>query len=299
MASDSTRVYWTEFGDGLGTPNGSVKSCPVAGCGSGPLVYASGQMNPRGIAVDGQNVYWGTSSNSGVTGAIWSCPIAGCMGGAMKLSDAVIPEGIALDATFVYWVDIDNYTANRVPKAGGGGGSQLWDASSGGVSTPLLCAVDNAFLYFTDDSAGVYRVPLTGGNPIVLAPTTGIGAVWPVVLDSNSVYYGANGQIVRAYKTATDGGVPLVTTVPSPDGLVIDTTSGLLYWSDWGSGLANDGTVGKVKAAGGNSTLVASSLVTPSSLALSGNYVAWISYGTLDDAGGVFPGTGTLLRNAK
>src|SRR5260370_1321063 len=70
MASDANRVYWTEFGDARGTPNGAVKGCPVTGCGAKPIQYGIGQMNPRGIATDGQYVYWGTATNGGVNGAI-------------------------------------------------------------------------------------------------------------------------------------------------------------------------------------------------------------------------------------
>ncbi len=300
MTSDDTRVYWTEFGDDQGTANGSVKSCPVAGCGSGPLVYAIALLNPRGVVVDAQNVYWGTATYGNVNGGIWSCPIAGCANGPKQLATAGIPYGLAVDGAYVYWVDGDAYTVLRVAKAGGGSSSLLYDAGSGAINAPRFCAVDSAYVYLTDTQTGVYRMPLTGGNPAQIAPPNGTYGYWPLVLDTNSVYYGGAGQILRADKTWTDGGVPIVSTVPDPDGLALDTATGALYWSDWGSGFANDGTIGKVPVAGGGSTVLAASLATPEAVAVSGNYVFWLSNGTLDvDSGSALSSTGTLLRRAK
>src|SRR5580692_9632212 len=56
VTADETNVYWVESGD-PDDNNGAVKSCPVTGCGAGPIVYASLQSAPGFIAVDGQNVY--------------------------------------------------------------------------------------------------------------------------------------------------------------------------------------------------------------------------------------------------
>jgi hypothetical protein len=302
MTSDATRVYWTEFGDSQGTANGSVSSCPIDGCGAGPLVYAKGQLNPRGIAVDAQNVYWATATYGGITGAIMSCPVAGCTGGPTRLADAAIPFGIALDANYVYWVDSDDYTVRRVAKTGGGGGgSLLWDAGSGGTYTPRLCAVDSSFVFFTDSSGGVYRVPLTGGDPIPIVGANNPYGSWPLAIDTNNVYFGWVGGIFMSAKTATglEAGTPVAMNIQDPDGLVLDTASGNLYWSDWGSGNAYDGTIGKVPAAGGNSSTLQAALVSPEAVAVSGNYVFWISNGTFDDAGDTSASTGTLMRSAK
>jgi hypothetical protein len=300
MTSDGNNVYWTEFGDDVGTANGSVKSCPLAGCGSGPTVIAQGQLNPRGIAVDAQNVYWSTGSYGGINGGIMSCPIAGCSGGPKRLANASTPFGIALDANYVYWVDGDTYTVSRVAKAGGGAASLLYDAGSGAINAPRLCAVDSSFVYLTDTQGGAYRVPLTGGDVIpVVFPTQSFGT-YPLALDTSNVYLGIQGGILRASKTGmTDAGAPVAMNIQDPDGLVLDPASGNLYWSDWGSGFAYDGTVGKVLAAGGNQSTLHAALVSPEAVAVSGSDVFWISNGAFDDAGGTIPSTGALYRTAK
>jgi hypothetical protein len=303
MTSDANRVYWTEFGDDTGTANGSVKSCPIDGCGSGPMVYAQGQLNPRGITVDGQSIYWGTGSYGGINGGILSCPLTGCAGGPKRLANASTPFGIAVDASYVYWVDGDTYTVSRVSKAGGNPASLLYDGGNGSsaINAPRVCVVDSTFVYLTDTLGGAYRVPLTGGDPItVIFPGTYFGGYYPLALDTSNVYLGTQGGILRASKTGmTDAGVPVAMNIQDPDGLVLDPSSGNLYWSDWGSGLAYDGTVGKVPVAGGNQSTLHSALVSPEDVAVSGNYVFWISNGTYDDAGNTIVNTGTLMRSTK
>jgi len=300
IASDANRVYWTEFGDDFGTANGAVKSCPIAGCGAGPTVYTSSQINPAALAVDAQNVYWGSASYGGVVGAIWSCPISGCTTPA-RLSSAGIPYGIAVDATYVYWVDNDDGTVHKIAKVGGTDGV-LYDAGSSFFFDPGLISVDTAFVYVSDDNNQVARVPVTGGEPILMAVGPRAG-YFPVVTDSTSLYFGEEGQILVASKTSQDGGVPLTSSVPWPIGLALDPPASTVYWADYGSGLVDDGTVGKVGIDGGGATVLASSLVTPQGVAVSGSFVFWLSFGTLNHdpmaSMATLARTGALFRAAK
>jgi hypothetical protein len=299
MTSDANNVYWTEYGDTLGASNGSVKFCPVAGCGGGgPTVVAMALTNPRGIAVDANNIYYDTASYGPVNGAIWSCAIAGCNGSPTKLAPAGVPFGVAVDATYVYWVDNDDGTIHRTLKAGGGANAVLYDAGDGLIGEPEHCAVDNVALYVTDQFGDVFREPIGGGEPTQMAPGM-LGGVWPVVVDSNRVYYGTPGSVVALSKSATDGGTPLATNIQDPDGLALDPNTSRIYWSDWGSGIGTDGTVGRVGVDGSGQSVLASSLVTPEDVATSGPYVFWLSNGTMGDAGDTQSNTGALLRHSK
>ncbi len=300
ITSDANRVYWTEFGDDLGTANGAVKSCPVTGCGAGPTVYTSSQINPRGIAVDSQNVYWGSASYGFVVGAIWSCPIGGCTS-PTKLASADIPFGVAVDATYVYWADNDDNTVHRVAKTNGTD-TVLYDAGSSVFIAAAQCSVDNAFVYVSDRNNTVARVPVTGGEPVVITSGPRPG-YFGITNDTTSVYFGEAGQIFAASKTSTDGGVALASNVPWPVGLARDTSTGALYWADYGSGVVNDGTVGRVGIDGGGETVLASSLTSPQGVTVSGSSVFWISWGTLDNSPtsntGALPSTGALIRTSK
>jgi hypothetical protein len=305
MTSDISNVYWTEFGDSLGAGNGSVKACPIAGCGASPVIYAQGVTNPRGIAVDGRNVYWGSATFGGVVGGIWSCPLSATTCSPTMLAPAGTPYGVAVDAAFVYWVDLYDKTAHRVPKAGGpdaGGDTVLWDASVSLTDQPFQCVVDGPFLYFMDYSENAFRLSVNGGAPAFLGNGNNgsiYGNSFGITTDSTSVYFGGNGLILRADKLTIDSGVPIATTVPDPSGLAYDQSTGMLYWANWGSGSANDGTVGKLVTDGGGALVLAASLATPTAVTVSGNYVFWVSEAMLDDAGSTLPNSGMLFRRAK
>jgi hypothetical protein len=312
MASDAKNVYWTEFGDTHGSGNGYVKGCPVTGCGSsGPLVYAQGLTNPRGVATDGKNVYFATATYSGVTGGIWSCPVAGCgASGPTSLSSAVIPYGVAVDSSYVYWVDNNDGTVHKVAKmAGTDGGTDIvlydggpYDDAGNTFSELGQCVVDGPFLYFGDYSEDVIRLSVNGDTPTLLGNGVNnsvYGSYFGITTDSTSVYSGGNGIILRASKTVADSGAPIANAIALPLGLAFDPPSGLIYWASWGSGNSNDGTVGRSSTDGGAQRVLQSSLVTPEAVTVSGNYVLWLSNGTLSTGGGTAPSTGALWRTAK
>ena len=92
VAADDSNVYWTEFGTTSGSGDGSVKGCAISGCSS-PFVYAPSLNNPRGLAIDSQNIYWGTNSIAN-DGGVWSCPLAGCSGPPRRLASATALTGL-------------------------------------------------------------------------------------------------------------------------------------------------------------------------------------------------------------
>ena len=299
VVSDDVSVYWIEFGTAFGSKDGTVKSCPVAGCGAGPTLLASALLNPRGIVVDSTNVYFATATfTSNVPGAIWSCPLAGCNGSPTMLAPAGIPDGIAVDSTYVYWVDSDENTVNRVLKNGTSAVALNDAASPGpGFNSPQYCVVDGVNVYVSDANQSVVRLPIAGGAP----PTViahGTGGDSPLAIDPSNIYYVANGKICSAAKTSTDGGPVIAGGFAHLLGLTLDGDAGQLYWADYGSGMANDGTVGKVGIDGGM-FMLASMLATPESVTVSGAHLFWVSNGTGVNGNQTDPNTGTLTRLAK
>jgi hypothetical protein len=95
LAIDSQNLYWTTLG-GVGT----VVKQPLDG--GAPTTLASGSA-PEGVVVDQDTVYF-TSPGSSNDGTVSSVPIAG---GAVTtlVTGQSAPEGIALDAHNLYWVD--------------------------------------------------------------------------------------------------------------------------------------------------------------------------------------------------
>jgi len=301
MAADEVNVYWTEYG-GSDDDNGSVKSCPVTGCGSGPLVYAQLQAAPRGIAVDAQSVYWATATTSAGAGAILSCPIGGCTGSPTKVAKADTPFGLAVDATSVYWAEFYQNTVNRAPKGGGAVGL-VWDGggAAAGPDGPQELVIDPAFVYINDQNAAVFRVAIGGGSLIPMYTDqnqTPVG-VFGLAVDPKDVYIGDLGGIFQMNKVATSGATTLVPNITDVVDLKVDPLGGTLYWADFGSA-PSDGTVGKVALDGTAPVVLQQALAAPEALAVNSTYLFWVSSGTLSaDGNSVADSTGALYRTGK
>jgi hypothetical protein len=94
LATDLNDVWWTSYDDG------TVSSCPLAGCQGPPAVVAKGQKNPLGVRSDGTRVYWANAGD----GTVVTCPAAGCT----DTPEVVVrgldrPQWIALDGAHVYF----------------------------------------------------------------------------------------------------------------------------------------------------------------------------------------------------
>jgi hypothetical protein len=288
IASDSARVYWTERGDPAGA-TGAVKGCAITGCDGGPAVYQSALSDVHGIAVDDQNVYFATG---GASAGVWACAIGGCPSGALNLAPgAMTPDGVAVDATYVYWVDFADNSVHRAPKMGGAD-QVLHDGGGSSVTQPQRCRVDGAFVYVTDTSGDVVRIPLGGGDPIAIDVATTNTHEVPLALDSTYVYYGLLESVFRSPKTATDSGVAIANGLPKV--MDLEVAGGDVLWADLGSD-GTDGTVGRVHADGGGRTLVATSLVNPGAVTVSAGFVFWLSQGPGTN-GTRTPRTGALYR---
>jgi hypothetical protein len=158
----------------FGTQGISVLSCGPAGCAPPLLVGGT----PTAMAVDATNVYVGTRATASPA-AIASCPQADCQTGVSLLtSDLSYCNGIAIDATNVYFTDLGttNLDDGSVPSGTGNvskcplaGCTGKPTPVAGFVSFPQQIAVDATNVYWTDFGSGTDPHGSDDGRVIAVA----------------------------------------------------------------------------------------------------------------------------------
>jgi hypothetical protein len=231
---------------GSGTGNGAIVDGGLAS--SQPVILASAQGAPSGIAVDPANVYW----TNGRDGTVMECAIGGCNGHPTPLaSNQNMPGAIVVDATNVYWTT--NVGVVRCAIAGcNGSPTSLSSVSQGSI---WAIASDGSNIYWTNE-VGVFKCASSGcGTPINLAGFQ--PGPQSIAVDSTNVYWAAGGQIMSCPTAGCAGNATmLVSRSDTPISLASDGTS--LYWIEVMTG-GSVGVGGIVKCAISN----CSSTITP------------------------------------
>ena len=266
----------------------------------GPLVLATGQYLPYGLAITPTDVYW---LNSG-DGALMRCAKAGCGGAPTQIAMGK-PDGffVAVDATHVYW---NHNTAGEVQRCPLDGCPGLVPELLAMIGSATFVAVDGTYLYTSTNVGRLVRVPKGGGAPFDLAAglidpggiqVVGSSILWaiigenrivsvpiaggtpdPIVVNQTGVRVVATNASTMVWATATailrsdlaGQNIVMVANAEAPFGLAIDDTH--VYWSN------TDGTsVVKAPLAGGASTVLATGLSSPAVLAVDERYVYFTS----------------------
>jgi hypothetical protein len=185
---DSANVYWTDYG------HATTMEAPLDG--GTPIVLASAQYWPQGIAVDSTNVYWGCGGTPPLylDGTVMKAPIGGGSP-TMLASGQYLVDGVGVDAQHVYWT---TYNGGEVSEAPLDGGTLTPLATAQGF--PNIIAVDSTSVYWAAEGTeamnytdgAVMKVPL-GGGPITVVAAGQIQAE-DVVVDDTSAYWIAGGE---------------------------------------------------------------------------------------------------------
>ncbi len=185
LAVDSTSVYWT-------TSDATTASVmKVALDGGTPTTLASSQGGIDFIAVDSSNVYWVVNDDPFF--GVVTVPIQGGLTNTLGSETSAI-YGLAVDSTNVYWTAYGHgysklHPTGAINKAPLGGGATITIALGNNL---MGLAVDGTNAYWTSVFGSVYRVPVSGGTPVILDDQKGD----LLAVDCTSLYW-ASGDIVR------------------------------------------------------------------------------------------------------
>src|SRR5215471_12977480 len=106
--------------------------------------------------------------------------------GTVLAGDQLMPWGIAIDETSIYWTTLGQGAGPaqvlKMPKTGG-----TPTVLADGQQLPLEIAVDPDSVYWTTLHGTVWRVAKSGGSPTVLADSQ----IYPlaIVVDATDVYW--------------------------------------------------------------------------------------------------------------
>ncbi|WP_437951035.1 hypothetical protein WME98_09645 [Sorangium sp. So ce296] len=185
------------------------------------------------------------------------------------------PIGIKSDGAHVFWVNRGDESGStgqvmRVPVGGG----QEPTAIATGQPKPLHVAIDDDFVYWTNEGGPVVRArkDSDGSEPLVTI-SSDAGMPWAIAVDDTRVYWTVQdrgGRVMSAPKGSTGEGpfTTLATEQGDPYEIAIDDT--YVYWTT-----PTIGTVMRVAKTGGEVTTLVSGREVPRGIAADRTGVYW------------------------
>lgn len=200
-----------------------LDEAPSPDAATGPVVLATGQSGPHGIALDATHVYWTN------LGSVARVPKSG---GAVEILASVGQnnEVIAVDDQFAYFADGDGGAIRRVAKTGG-----TPTTIAQNQSFPRGLGLDATHVYWASEGDdAIRRVAKSGGSVETLA--TGQTMAFALAVDGGEVFWTLVGGPVR--KLQIDSCCNVTELSPSqgtaPLSLAADATH--VYWASQSSG---------------------------------------------------------------
>jgi hypothetical protein len=280
IAVDDDAIWWTGlneriFYDGGPPATWSVLRLPKSG---GAFTFDLSEPGAQLIALDDGHVYWTIQSSivtpAGVVDAVRVMAKTG--GSATTIASPKQAGAIATDGGWVYFVDIDAGTIQRIRPDGTG----MTTVVSGDNAISNI-AIDAGWLYWLHSApaaaaptgGAVFKVAVDGGTPVAIAShldwPAGLAIAADHVIWAGGVYPGDDDDPL--WTTTVDGGPPAVFSPSEWLSGVVAIDGGDVFWLRGRSGTE----VRTLPLSGGTARTVT---VTPNglnALALDATHVYW------------------------
>ncbi len=226
LVLDSGVLYWV-------SQAGNLRSLTL-GSAAPPTTLATFASSSFGVAVDATYVYWTMIGENPVdfspAGTVTAIPRTG--GALVPVAGGQnVPDGIAVGGGNAYWIDLDTQLPQSAPSAmqaplDGGSPAPLFVPPAGPSQSLDAIASDATYVYFTS-GGNLYRAPLAGGAPMLLA--SGLDAT-ALAVDDSGIYALVGSAVLRA---PLGGGVAttMIQGLFSPRGLALDAQA--VYFTDF------------------------------------------------------------------
>lgn len=222
----------------------------------------------------GASIYWAQG------GSFISRASADGSGALSLITDAQIPRGVALDATYIYWVNAGSLTIGRAKLDGSAVNEQFIPTSSSSFG-PFGIAVDAAHIYWTNfngtDGSTISRANLDGSGVVdAFIPTDG-GAEGLAVGGGYLYWPNLHGNSIG--RATVDGGNVDQAFIPSASApLSVAVDGAHVYWTNSGShavGRAN------LDGSGVEPTFIANIADASFGIAVDAGHVYWVDNGNI------------------
>lgn len=306
-------VYWTSgvtFNDDVSNADGTVKTVPLSG--GEAFDPFNDQASPRDVVfVEDTGVVFWTTTGAGLSDGAILAAVPGVTDPITLISGRGQPEGLAVRGNTLYWTELFGDGVFKAGLTGTGpsialsGSAETLSINASGLSSPYRIAAAN------DVVCWIYQGQLMtvpgavacqrGTEPAAVLATdqaTPRALALDIDADGNArAVYWANfegGNLLRADLSGGSFGSPeeIQSGLSQPSGVAVDEA--IVYWTNRG-----DGTVMKMRKAGGAPVQLAKGQVRPSDITVDATHVYWINEGSPDLEDGTPAKDGAILKLPK